>query len=153
MCRGGAPRCLGRLRARLDELLEPPRAPHRGGVEHVERRVGVEQDVDELALPVVQSREHGREAALVVSRRELRPRLDELAEFLRAERLPQDLAARLVNGVAMPFTVVHAQDRLDVAEKITLGEERPDGLREVRDAAEPAAASCAAWPSHFFNAR
>ena len=51
----------------------------------------------------------------------------------------QDLDARLVDVVAAAVLVVDAQDRLDVAQQIALGQERLDGLADERRAPEPAA--------------
>ena len=65
--------------------------------------------------------------------------LDLAREFLRAELVHQDLDAGLVDIVAPAVLVVGAQDRLDVAEQITLGQERFDGLADERGAPEPAA--------------
>ena len=65
--------------------------------------------------------------------------LDLVGEFLDAELVHQDLDARLVDVVAPAVLVVDAQDRLDVAQQIALRQERPDGLRQIRHAAEPAA--------------
>ena len=38
----------------VEQLLQPARPADRGGVEDVERRVRVEQRLDEVALPVVE---------------------------------------------------------------------------------------------------
>ena len=65
--------------------------------------------------------------------------LDLLGEGLGAEIVHQDLDARLVDVVAPAELVVDAQDRLDVAQQIALGQERLDGLADERRAAEPAA--------------
>ena len=65
--------------------------------------------------------------------------LDLAREFLGAELVHQDLDARLVDIVAPAVLVVGAQDRLDVAQKIALRQERLDGLGDERRAAEPAA--------------
>ena len=65
--------------------------------------------------------------------------LDLPGEGLRAELVHQDLDARLVDVVAPAELVVDAQDRLDVAQQIALGQERLDGLADERRAPEPAA--------------
>src|SRR5262249_21277699 len=62
-----------------------------------------------------------------------------LGEFLHADLVDEYLDARLVDVVAAAVLVVHAQDRLDVAQEVALGQERLDGLRQVGNAAEPAA--------------
>ena len=67
----------GELRLGVEQLLEPARAADGGRVEHVERRVRGEQDVDEARLPVVERLQHGREPGLGPRRRELGPRLDQ----------------------------------------------------------------------------
>ncbi len=64
---------------------------------------------------------------------------DQLAEFLRAERLHQDLDAGLVNVVAPTFEVVHAQDRFEIGEQILLRQEFADHVPDHRRAAEAAA--------------
>src|SRR5690606_32030604 len=48
---------------------------------------------------------------------------DQLAELLRAERLDENLDARLVNIVASALEVVDAQDCLEIAEQILLRQE------------------------------
>ncbi len=65
--------------------------------------------------------------------------LDLAAELLGAELVHQDLDARLVDVVAAAILIVGAQDRLDIAEQIALGQERLDGLGDERGAAKPAA--------------
>src|SRR5262249_5978653 len=62
-----------------------------------------------------------------------------LGEFLHADLVDEYLDARLVDVVAAAVLVVHAQDRLDIAQEVALGQERLDGLRQVGNAAEPAA--------------
>ncbi len=60
-------------------------------------------------------------------------------EFLDAERLHQDLDARLVDVVAAPVAVVHAQDRLAVGEHLLPRQELADHVADDRRAAHAAA--------------
>src|SRR5206468_10250776 len=62
--------------------------------------------------------------------------IDFLAEFLRAALLHQDLDARLVDVVAPPVAVVHAQYGLDIRKKVTPGQEFADDESDRRRAAQ-----------------
>ena len=66
-------------------------------------------------------------------------RFDLFGEGVGAEVVDQDLDARLVDVVAPAELVVDAQDRLDIAHDVALGQERLDGLADERRASEPAA--------------
>ena len=60
--------------------------------------------------------------------------IDLFGEGFGAQVVHQDLDARLVDVVAASELVVDAQDRLDVAQDIALGQERLDGLADERRA-------------------
>ena len=66
-------------------------------------------------------------------------RLDLLAEFLRPQRLDQDLDAGLVNIVAPAVLVVDPQDGFQIGQQIALGQELADDLADHRGTAQPAA--------------
>ncbi len=65
--------------------------------------------------------------------------LDLLGEFLDAKFMHEDLDTRLVDIVAAAVLIVHAHDRLDIAEEIAPGDEWLDGLADERRAAQAAA--------------
>ena len=64
--------------------------------------------------------------------------LDFPGELVDAELVHKYLDARLVDVVAAAVLVVDAHDRFDIAQEIAAVDERPDGLRNERSAAEPA---------------
>ncbi len=66
-------------------------------------------------------------------------RLDRLAERRLALLVDEDLDARLELVVAPAFEIVDAQDRVDVAQQVALGQEVADLLGDERRAAEAAA--------------
>ena len=65
--------------------------------------------------------------------------LDLLAELVDAQRLHQDLDARLVDVVAAAVAVVDAQDRFEVRQQVRQRQELADHLADDRRAAEAAA--------------
>ena len=103
------------------------------------RRIVVERLIVGIAEARGDLRDHGR----VERERSVPDRLPFGVDFLRegfgAKIVNQDLDARLVDVVAPSELVVDAQDRLDVAQEIALGQERLDGLADKRRAAETAA--------------
>ena len=66
-------------------------------------------------------------------------RLDLLAQRLKAFFVHQDLDARLEFVVAPSFEIIDAQDRLDVAEQVALGQELADHAPDHRRSAEASA--------------
>src|SRR3984885_14150072 len=66
-------------------------------------------------------------------------RLDLLAQSLEAFFVHQDLDARLELVVAPSFEIVDAQDRLDIAEEVALGQKVADHTPDHRRSAETAA--------------
>ena len=79
----------------------------------------------------------GRSSSSAVARGELR--LDLLAQRLEALLVQQDLDARLELVVAPAFEIVDAQDRLDIAEQVALGQELAHLAADERRAPEAAA--------------
>ena len=65
--------------------------------------------------------------------------LDFLAHLLGADLVHQDLYARLVEIVAPAVAVVDAQRRLEIGQKLVLGQELAQRLADHRRAAQPAA--------------
>ena len=71
---------------------------------------------------------------------DMRPlRLDLARELGRTERVDQDLDARLVEIVAPPMPVVHAQDGLQIRQQIALFQKRADARADIGRAAQAAA--------------
>src|SRR4029450_13097545 len=66
-------------------------------------------------------------------------RFDFLAKFVDAELVDEDLDARLVEVVAAPIEIVHAQDRLDVGEQVPLLQERANLETDIRRATHASA--------------
>ncbi len=64
----------------VEQLLQAARASDRGGVEDVERRVRVEQRLDEVALAVVEGVQNRRETVGVPRSRQLRVEVELVAE-------------------------------------------------------------------------
>jgi hypothetical protein len=80
----------------VEQLLETARPSDRSGVEEVERRVRVQERLDEAALPVVERVQNRREAVGVPPSREVRVEVELVAERVLVAGVDQleDVQAR-----------------------------------------------------------
>ena len=65
-------------------------------------------------------------------------RLDHLAEFLRTDSFDENLDASLVDVVAATFEVVHAQDRFEICEQLSLRQKLANDVTDHRRATQSA---------------